>query len=1235
MKKLIYSAAAIALAFFAASCQKEVPAPVAEGNTVTYTVQVPGALATKALGDETTAVDKVYYEVYRSAEVSDLDADPVYEGSEPVSNGQASFELEFVKNQNFVVLFWAQNKDLQVYDITDLREVTLVAPGLSNNAAAQVFAGSNEVTNCVAANGGNVELTRPISQLNIATTKASLKFGTKTISLSQSDVKVTTGLSSVYNVATEEVSTPAELVFGADDVPTTTLIVNGDEYAYVAMNYVGFAPKASTIVDVDFTIYTSEGEVKHSVPNVPVKPNYRTNIVGNLLTDAADYNVTLGAWATEEKIVEIWDGVTIQAPDFDAATQTWTINNGAELAWFAHAVNGDLPSTLAEENVVPAYSEDHKVVLGDNIHLGGHEWITIGTKSSHFKGYFDGAGYTIYGLQISKCNYGEPQAALFGTVSIDPTIKNVTIDGANVVMPEGYAEDFYAAGLIGTFYGNLTIENVTVQNSTFVGNNKVAGLLAHDGVCSSLNIDNCHVLNCVIASANADDGGNVGGLVGLFQGVAKGTQAAPYGDHIIKNSSVKNTTINAINSTNTGKRSNGEFVACIAGKDNQTLVIEKCEISGNTFTQNEGVTYVSPYGVLVGGDRNDDGKGTVVVDGVEMIAVGLTKEDDTYLVASASTLQMALDRVAEGETIKLESDLVITEPAYGQNALNFNRAVNCTIDLNGMTLSADTGNSVLRFNITGSGATSDVTLTVKNGTITAGENTWCAVMAANNDAGAQAKLNLEDLTINSSKPGDLAVKAWDGGVVSANNVTVNATNAAGGFYAVGGEVILDNCTVNQEGLHSAPYLSMALAVSGNGKMTVNSGTYTAEPTSASEGGNQGTSHGSWTAGIMNSGGTLIINGGTFTNGNFGDDAQATAARGLLMADTGAKIEINGGTFTALKSIIDIQNNLGDASKNPTVTLTGGTYSSNPCTWDGLITVADGKFLAEGADGKWSIVSPVAKVGTTSYGSIDEAIAAWTNGTTLTLLDNVTLSNVIELKSTEYHVLDLATYTMTAASKNDAITITAEGRSSASYALDIKADANNPGGITATGKAVIKTTGKSGVKDRPIIRFYNGVFTGTNVIYHSGSNGTNCPQFQFHGGVFNGTVYANRALIQFYGGTFNGSLQMSVDSSAYALISGGRFKQMSNLYGSALNSDKFTIGSAKGVYDRGIYVDDEGYYVVGGSVITEFGDKFTAKVTISTSTNAYLTYSSAATYGLYYTNASLAGNGSNVEYPTAK
>jgi len=264
---------------------------------------------------------------------------------------------------------------------------------------------------------------------------------------------------------------------------------------------------------------------------------------------------------------------------------------------------------------------------------------------------------------------------------------------------------------------------------------------------------------------------------------------------------------------------------------------------------------------------------------------------------------------------------------------------------------------------------------------------------------------------------------------------------------------------------------------------------------------------------------------------------------------------------------------------------------------------------------------VAKVGDIEYATIDEAIAAWANNTTLTLLADVTLSDVVTLKSTEYHILDLGTYTMTAASGKDAIKIENNARSSASYALDIKADAENPGGITAAGKAIVRTAGKSGVKDRPIIRFYGGIFNASYIVYHSGSNGTNCPQFQFHGGEFNGTIYTNRALNQFYGGTFNGSLMMSVDSSAYTLIAGGTFEQLSNLYMSALNSNKFTIGSAKGVYDKEVYIDDDGNYVIAAS---EPSEGIEAGVAKTPGTNDYLAYSKVATEGsLNYTDVYMA------------
>ena len=269
---------------------------------------------------------------------------------------------------------------------------------------------------------------------------------------------------------------------------------------------------------------------------------------------------------------------------------------------------------------------------------------------------------------------------------------------------------------------------------------------------------------------------------------------------------------------------------------------------------------------------------------------------------------------------------------------------------------------------------------------------------------------------------------------------------------------------------------------------------------------------------------------------------------------------------------------------------------------------------------------VAKVGNTEYATIDEAIANWTNGTTLTLLADVTLSDVIMLSSTEYHVLDLGTYTMTAASGKDAIQYVVNGRSSASYALDIKADATNPGGITATGKAIvshIKPSSDAPTKDRPITRFYGGVFNASYVVKQgatsnwgfltSGYTGASAPYFQFYGGEYNGTIYTNRSQNQFYGGTFNGSMQMSVDSSAYTLVAGGTFKNLSNSMGSTLNSDKFVIGTAKGANNGSVCIDENGYYVISTTTPAEAE----ASVASNYNSNNYFYYSTVNTNGMYY------------------
>lgn len=278
---------------------------------------------------------------------------------------------------------------------------------------------------------------------------------------------------------------------------------------------------------------------------------------------------------------------------------------------------------------------------------------------------------------------------------------------------------------------------------------------------------------------------------------------------------------------------------------------------------------------------------------------------------------------------------------------------------------------------------------------------------------------------------------------------------------------------------------------------------------------------------------------------------------------------------------------------------------------------------------------VAKVADAIYFDIDAAIAAWTNGKTLTLLDDVTLTKTIELNSTEKHTLNLGEYTMTAASGQHAISIIPKGRSSAGDALIINADADNPGGITAAGKACIYSKGKSGLKDRPIIKINGGIFNGSSCIQHSGSNGTNCPQFYIYGGEFTHTgawagaaINTNRALILIEGGTFHTALRISPDSSAYTLIKAGKFVDLKNNMGSELNANKWTFGTSKGNFDVDIFVDENGYYNV-----TESGagnEDFEASVAVdysnvgNTSANATFKYSKLSTdKSLNYTSAEVA------------
>ena len=460
------------------------------------------------------------------------------------------------------------------------------------------------------------------------------------------------------------------------------------------------------------------------------------------------------------------------------------------------------------------------------------------------------------------------------------------------------------------------------------------------------------------------------------------------------------------------------------------------------------------------------------------------------------------------------------------------------------------------------------TMTVAEG-VTANNGICCS--------GATLTVNGGDLTGNRS--GCHVIYAWN------STVTINGGN------------IYNNNSGNA-----------TVMVAGSSAAVINGGTFGIADGRVEGNGN------TWTSCLLDTANTatLTVNGGTF-NGGF-------------RVQAGTTMTINGGFFNDVVG--------SGYGINGTLAVQGGTYTDAAIalTTNEYVKLPYERFMYE--DGTVAkVLKQLAKIGNTIYYDIDEAIAAWTNGQTLTLVADVTLNDTVVFKSTEHHILNLSTYTLTAASDKNAFEIVAYGTGNAERtAITITADANNPGSIDAGKKAVIYydySKGTTTGNDRPIIDINGGVFYGStnsfgNIagIYVKGAAARQCATINISGGTFNCSINGvTKSKLLISGGTFNYSVGSQGDSTALRLISGGRFKTIGFMTADS-NNTKFWIGTAMATSNVGVYIDDEGYIVIGGAVITEAGDRFVASASYSTG-SSYLQYSSAKDNGLYYTSLQMA------------
>lgn len=317
-KKLFLGMFAAAGMLLATSCSNDELDVVQSGNEaqVTFSLAAEGGIATRAISDGTGA-KKLVYAVYNAngeliKTIANTDVNGQIVDNSAFDNGLTeNVTITLAKGQQYTVAFWAQNPNCTAYTTTDLKNVTIDYAGLNNDETRDAFFKAETFTVT-----GNTEidvvLKRPFAQINVGVYQTDWDAAVASeIEIEKSKVTIEKAATSI-NLLTGEVEGEETVEYGFATIPTQfttpeTLDVDLDKdgtkekYVYLSMSYIlandattGYAK--ATLEDLDFTFAPKSGNninFSESLNAVPVQRNWRTNIIGKILTGDVTFNITI------------------------------------------------------------------------------------------------------------------------------------------------------------------------------------------------------------------------------------------------------------------------------------------------------------------------------------------------------------------------------------------------------------------------------------------------------------------------------------------------------------------------------------------------------------------------------------------------------------------------------------------------------------------------------------------------------------------------------------------------------------------------------------------------------------------------------------------------------------------------------------------------------------------------------------------------------------------------------
>ena len=513
MKNIFKTLAAVAMIALAASCSKDAAeAPAVNGDaTVTFSVELPGiaSRAEAAINDGSKATE-LYYAVYEAGTVGKTDGQFLFQDKQAI-NLSTTVNLELVADQTYDIVFWAQAAGTHTPDLANKTIAMNYAAAVAGaDETRDAFIGFVDNLEIKGSANETVYLKRPFAQLNVALSQGQLAAAEKAgFELKTVTVKTAThtGFSIAEGIGDATGSLQAVEFQAAEFAAFNPKQLPGTTYDWVSFNYV-LPALPSDVVDVEI-IFTDENGKTIEVPaftNVPIERNHRTNIVGDLLTDPAKFNVIINPIFDDEdhnidNIVSVNASTNEEIEDaLNSDAEYIVINMAADLtvdatAWATMAFGGDKTKSVTINgdghtltfnlkdsdwsHVIMANAEG-KLILNDvNIASSGY-------NTGHWK-----RTIVHFASEMELNNVTAAQGLGFKK---DAKLNNVTINVANDnyafwVWAEGQTIDIDGLTIasegraikVGDEDATGTAVTLNIANSTFATKKKAAVLVSSKG----------------------------------------------------------------------------------------------------------------------------------------------------------------------------------------------------------------------------------------------------------------------------------------------------------------------------------------------------------------------------------------------------------------------------------------------------------------------------------------------------------------------------------------------------------------------------------------------------------------------------------------------------------------------------------------------------------------------------------------------------------------------------------